>query len=166
MGLEAYRIELEPAHLATRNNIFKEFTKLGFQVSGESFSNIYLEKAYNWGYAEVALQNSELHRIALNKYKTEQNQEEYVVTKPADDKEKITIQIAKPNHENVIDSLVADLRAFNNEIPITVTNLQTKKTVNLNQYGDLKDHFRTEHDEFSRWYPKPMYPIRCREVFK
>jgi len=166
MGLEAYRIKLVPVHPVKRQDIINTFTKLGFSVSGENFSNIYLEKAYDWGYAEVALQNFELHRIALNKYKTEHNQEQYIVIQPAEDKETITIQIAKPNHENIIDSLISDLRKFNSVIPIIVTNLHTKETVNLNQYDNLKNHYKADHNEFGRWYPKPAYPIRCRDVFK
>lgn len=166
MGLEAYRIKIEPKRLVQRREIIDQLMNQGFIISGKGFGDIYLEKAYDYGYAEIVLHNSEQHRIALNNYKSEHNRGEYADIHLAENKETITIQIAKPNHENVIDSLAADLRVFNNEIPITIINLQTKKIINLNQYSDLKDHFKAEHDEFGRWYPKPVYPIRCREVFK
>ncbi len=166
MGLEAYRIKVEPKKAVTRQAIIEQFINQEFIISGKGIGDIYLEKAYDYGYAEIVIHNSEQHRIALNNYKSEHNRGKYASTHPVEDKESITIQIAKPNHENVIDSLITDLKAFSKSIPIIVTDLHTKKTVDLDQYIDLKDHYIAEHNEFSRWFPKPVYPIRCRDVFK
>ncbi len=40
---------------------------------GENFSDLYLEKAYDWGFIEIALQNPELHKIAMNNYVKQNN---------------------------------------------------------------------------------------------
>lgn len=84
MGLEAHRIEFETINPTNRADILDIFANIGFSVMGENFSDLYLEKAYDWGF----------------------------------------IQIAKSNHENMIECLMAAAKEFNNMIPINVINLQ------------------------------------------
>ena len=166
MGLETYGFQVKFTNLPKRDCIIEEFSKLGFYKSGENLGDIYLEKGYEYGYVEIALQNSELHRKALNEYVLQKNREDLVETQLAKDKESMFVRIAKPNHENIIDCFITDLRAFSENIPISVFNLQSKEIVDLHDYGNLKEHFKNTRDEFKKYYPKPTYPIRCNDVFK
>ena len=145
MGLEAYSVSIDFIHPVSKNIVFNELIKLGYVVSEDSLNFIYLEKAYNFGYIEVALRNEENN-----------NQ----------DVKDVFIRIAKPNHENIIDYFIADLSAFNKNIPITIINLQSKEKVDLCDYSGLKEHFINTQREFKKYYPKPTYPIRCNDVFK
>lgn len=166
MGLEAYRIELKPVHPVKRQDVLNGFAELGFSVSGENLGDVYLEKAYDFGYIEIALQNSEWSRLFLNEYRLQQDQKEDVAAQPAEDRERITVQIAKPNHENIIDCLMRDVLEFNRSIPVTMINLQTKEKVDPKNYNNLKEHFKKARNEFEQWFPNLDFPVRCREVFK
>ncbi len=166
MGLEAYRIRLEQKQPIPKQDIIDQFINQGFIICDQNFGDTYLEKAYKYGYVEIKIHNSEQHRIALNRYKSEHNRKKYEIYQPANNEEVIIIQIAKPNHENIIDSLISDLDVLNHSVPITVINLQTKKPIDIKNYSDLKKHFKSEHDEFGRWYQTPVYPVRCKDVFK
>jgi len=165
LGLEVYRIKIEPIKRIERKEILNVFVDIGFSINGDNFSDIYLEKGYDWGCAEVVLQNLELGRIALNQYKSQHNLCD-LIEKPDDDTERVIVQIAKPNHQNIIDSFMQDIQAFNNAIPILVINLQTKKKININHYVDLKEDFKQSQNEFIQWYPNLPYPIRCKDVFE
>ncbi len=84
MGLEAYRIEFETINPTNRADILDIFANIGFSVMGENFSDLYLEKAYDWGFIEIALQNPELHRLAMNNYVKQNNYGDLVDIHPLD----------------------------------------------------------------------------------
>lgn len=161
MGLESYSFKMELLYPKNKQVIFNELIKLKFIISGNSLGFVYLEKAYDFGYIEVALKNSDLNIIVPDNEINYQN--EFV---DQVDVKQLLVRIAKPNHENIIDCFINDLTEFNKSIPVKVTNLQSKKQVDLNDYEDLKKHYINTRNEFKQYYPIPTYPIRCRDVYK
>ena len=166
MGVETYGFKVELVKYFKRNEIVREFSKLGFYQCGRSSGDIYLEKVYDHGYIEVALQYSEYGIKTFIEYNKKYNHAETINMQPPEKKERIFIRIAKPNHEKIIDCLVADFKIFNKEIPLNIYNLQSKEMVDMNNYGNLKEHFRNSREDFMMYYPHLTYPIRCNDVFK
>lgn len=61
---------------------------------------------------------------------------------------------------------MAAAKEFNSMIPINVINLQSRRQVNMIDYGTLKQDYINARNEFRKYYPNLSYPIRCRDVFK
>ena len=166
MGLEAYRIKIEPTRMIDREQLFSYWNDMGYQPVGESCTDQYLEKICEWGIIEIALRNELRKLMEHERHRREAGKSVADLLRPDrpyEDRESVQIQIAKPNHENTVDILLEDLRTLDRLIPIRAVNMQTKKAISLDDNGELKEHFKRCHDEYLHWFSAPHYPIRCGE---
>jgi|GEM_PF-3854735 len=74
------------------------------------------------------------------------------------------LRTAKANNPAIIDLIFEDLDYINVEIPVVILDPQIRKNISSQNYKLSKNQFVQMHEEFLRFFPKILPPIRCEDI--
>ncbi len=168
MGREAYRMGVKFVNTEiSKNEIIEELLELGaIDTQKGQYGQIDMEIPFAEGYLEMLIYNQREYRKLMDEALYSSENLKHLKSDETPNNTLMEMRFAKLNSVDLVDRIMEVMTTLHQKgIIEKVGDIETRQTINFDEYSDFKDRVKKAKEEYESWHHSLPYPIRCSEVY-
>ena len=168
MGREAYRMGIRFVDNAiSKDKVVEELLALGaIDTQKGRYGQVDMEIPFEEGYLEMLIYSQREYRKFMDEALYSSEDLKHLIDREVPNNTVLEMRFAKLNSVDLVDKIMEVMTKLHQKgIIQKVGDLETRQTINFNDYSDFKERAKKAKEEYERWHHSLPYPIRCSEVY-